>query len=70
MSVKKPSKGLTSQATSTPRQPWKLESKKVEVTVVEELKKATNGKKREREVVFLLLFLSRRKSYKVSLKPG
>lgn len=49
MSVKKPSKGSTSQAISTPRQPWKWESKKVEVIVVEELKKAAKGKKRERE---------------------
>ena len=39
--------------------------------MVEELKKAAKGKKREREreVVFLLLSLSQRKSYTVSLKP-
>ena len=39
--------------------------------MVEELKKAAKGKKREREreVVFLLLSLSQRKSYIVSLKP-
>ena len=46
--VKKSSKGSTSQTTSTPRQPWKRESKKVEVAVVEEPKKAAKGRKRER----------------------
>ena len=49
MSVRKPSKGSTSQTTSAPRKPWKWESKKVEVAVVEEQKKATKGRKRERE---------------------
>ena len=46
MLVKKPSKGSTSEAISTPRQPWKQESKKVEVIVVEEPKKAAKGKKK------------------------
>ena len=46
MLVRKPSKGLTSQITSAPRKPLKQESKKVEVAMVEELKKATKGKKR------------------------
>ena len=49
MSVRKPSKGSTSQTTSAPGKPWKRESKKVEVAMVEEPKKATKGKKRERE---------------------
>ena len=49
MLMKKPSKGSISQTTSAPRQPWKRESKKVEVVVVEEPKKATKGRKRERE---------------------
>ncbi|KAL0008381.1 hypothetical protein SO802_009883 [Lithocarpus litseifolius] len=48
MSVKKPSKGSSSQTISTPRQPWKQESKNVEVAVVEEPKKAAKGRKRER----------------------
>nr|POE54710.1 hypothetical protein CFP56_27787 [Quercus suber]POF20750.1 hypothetical protein CFP56_65278 [Quercus suber] len=48
MSVKKPSKGSTSQATSTPRQPGKQESKKVKVAMVKEPEKATKDKKRER----------------------
>ena len=46
MLVRKPSKGLTSQITSAPRKPLKQESKKVEVAMVEELKKANKGKKR------------------------
>ena len=46
MSVTKPSKGSTSQTTSAPRQPWKRESKNVEIAVVEEPKKATKGRKR------------------------
>nr|POF06654.1 hypothetical protein CFP56_29243 [Quercus suber] len=48
MSVRKPSKGLTSQTANKPRQPWRREGKKVEVAVVEEPKKAAKGKKRER----------------------
>ena len=35
MSVRKPSKGLASQSVSAPRQPWRREKKKVEVTVTE-----------------------------------
>ena len=46
--VRKPSNGSTSQTTSAPRKPWKRESKKVEVTVVEKPKKATKVNKRER----------------------
>lgn len=34
VSGKKPSKGLTLQTTSAPKQPWKRESKKVEVAVI------------------------------------
>ena len=48
MSVRKPSKGLTSQAANTPRQSWRRESKKVEVAMVEEPKKETKNKKMER----------------------
>ena len=48
MFVRKPSKGLTSQTVSTPRQSWWRENKKVEVAVVEESKKVVNGKKREK----------------------
>lgn len=51
MSVKKPSKDSTSQTTSTSRQPQKRESKKVEVVVVEEPKKVTKGKKREKSSI-------------------
>ena len=46
MSIRKPSKGLTSQAVSAPRQLWRRENKKVKVTVTEELKKVAKGKKR------------------------
>ena len=46
MSIRKPSKGLTSQAVSAPRQLWMRENKKVKVTVTEELKKVAKGKKR------------------------
>ena len=46
MSVRKPSKGLTSQAMSAPRQLWRRENKKVKVAVTEELKKVAKGKKR------------------------
>ena len=47
MSVRKPAKGLTSQAPSAPRQPWKRENKKVEIAVVKEPKKVIKGRKRE-----------------------
>ena len=33
---------------NAPRQPWRIEGKKVEVVMVEESKKAVKGKKRER----------------------
>ena len=45
--VRKPTKGLTSQIPSAPRKPWKQESKKVEIAIVKEPKKATKGRKRE-----------------------
>lgn len=61
MLVRKPSKGLASQTTSAPKQPWKRESKKVEVAVVEEPKRLPKAK-RGKYVVFLLLFLSQQKS--------
>ena len=48
MSVRKPSKGLTSQTVNKPTQPWRREGKKVEVAMVEKPKKAAKGKKRER----------------------
>ena len=48
MSVRKPSKGSTSQATNTPRQFWRREGKKVEVAIAEEPKKETKNKKIER----------------------
>ena len=46
MSIRKPSKGLTSQAVSAARQLWTRENKKVKVAVTEELKKVAKGKKR------------------------
>ena len=58
MSMKKPSKGSTSQTTSTPREPWKQERKKVELAMVEEPKKAAKGRKREREVVSVFFSFS------------
>lgn len=39
---------MTSQTTDAFKQSWKWESKKREVAVVEETKKATKGSKRER----------------------
>ena len=48
ISVRRPSKCLTSQTTDAFKQSWKWESKKREVAVVEETKKATKGRKRER----------------------
>ena len=48
MSLRKPSKGSTSQAVSTPRQFWRREGRKVEVAVAEESKKVAKNKKRER----------------------
>nr|POE66823.1 hypothetical protein CFP56_52033 [Quercus suber] len=48
MSIRKPSKGSTSQVVSTPKQPWRREGKKVEVAVAEEPKKVVKNKKRER----------------------
>lgn len=39
MSVRKPLKSSTAQATSTPKHSWKQESKKTEVTMIEETKK-------------------------------
>ena len=48
MSIRKPSKGSTSQAVSAPRQLWRRENKKVEVAVTKEPKKVAKGKKRDR----------------------
>ena len=48
MSVKKPSKGSTSQTMSALKQPWRRENKKVEVAMIEEPKKVAKGKKRDR----------------------
>uniref|UniRef100_A0A7N2LLD0 Uncharacterized protein n=1 Tax=Quercus lobata TaxID=97700 RepID=A0A7N2LLD0_QUELO len=48
MSVRRPSKCLTSQTVGASNQSWKWESKKREVVVVKETKKATEGRKRER----------------------
>nr|POE85847.1 hypothetical protein CFP56_18196 [Quercus suber] len=48
MSVRKPSKGSTSQTVSAPRQPWRRENKKVEVVMTEELKKVAKGNKRDK----------------------
>nr|POE82380.1 hypothetical protein CFP56_68724 [Quercus suber] len=43
MSVRKPLKGSTSQAMSTPKWSWRRENKKVEVAVAEESKKGVKG---------------------------
>lgn len=51
MLVRKPSKSSTSQTTGAPKQSWKRESKKIEVAVVEETKKVTKGRKRERSSI-------------------
>ena len=48
MSVRKPSKGSTSQTVNAPRQPCRRKSKKVDVAVTEESKKVAKGKKRDR----------------------
>nr|POE81723.1 hypothetical protein CFP56_58990 [Quercus suber] len=50
MSVRKPSKGSTSQTVNAPRQLWRRENKKVEVAVIEEPKKVAKGKKRDRGI--------------------
>ena len=47
MSVRKPLKGLTSQAVSASRQPWRTENK-VEVAMTEKPTKIAKGKKRDR----------------------
>ena len=47
MSVRKPLKGLTSQAVSASRQPWRTEIK-VEVAMTEKPTKIAKGKKRDR----------------------
>ena len=51
MLVRKPSKSSTSQITGALKHFWKRESKKIEVVVVEEIKKVTKGKKRERSSI-------------------
>ena len=48
MSVRKPSKGLTSQTMSVPRQLLRRENKKMEVVMTKEFKKMAKGKKRDR----------------------
>ena len=65
MSVKKLSKGLTPQTTSALKQPWKGESKKVEVAVIKELKKAAKGRKRERSVIPLPFPVLAKKLYNI-----
>ena len=63
--VKKPSKGSTSQTTNATRQPWKWESKNVEVVVVEEPKKTTKGKKREKSSIPLPFSVSAEELYSI-----
>ena len=48
VSTRKPLKGSTSQAVSTPRQSWRGENKKVEVAMTEEPKKVAKGKKKDK----------------------
>ena len=63
--MKKPSKGSTSQTTNATRQPWKWESKNVEVVVVEEPKKTTKGKKREKSSIPLPFSVSAEELYRI-----
>ena len=65
MSMRKPSKGSTSQAMSALRQPWRKENKKVEVAVVEEPKKVVKGKKRERSGIPPPFTVSSKKLYSI-----
>ena len=65
MFVRKPSKGLTSQAMSTPRQFWRREGKKVEVDVVEEPKKVVKNKKRERGGIHPPFTISTKELYSI-----
>lgn len=65
MLVRKPSKGLNSLTSSAPKQPWKRESKNVEVIMVEEPKKATKGKKREICCVFPPFSISTEELYSI-----
>ena len=48
VSIRKPLKGSTSQAVSTPRQSWRGENKRVEVAMTEKHKEVAKGKKRDR----------------------
>ena len=65
MSMRKPSKGLTSQTMSTPRQPWRRRNKKVKVAVVKEPKKVVKGKKRERSNIPPPLTMSTTELYSI-----
>ena len=65
MSVRKPSKGLTSQVASVSKQSWKRESKKIKATMVEETKKAMQSRKRERSGIPHSFSLSVEKLYSI-----
>ena len=65
MSVRKPLKGLASQIMSAPRQSWRRENKKVEVAVIEESKKMTKGKKRDRGGISPPFIVSTKELYSI-----
>nr|POF05066.1 hypothetical protein CFP56_35627 [Quercus suber] len=65
MSVRKPIKSSTTQATSTPKHSWKRESEKTEVAVVKETKKVTKDKKSERNGIPTPFFVSTEELYSI-----
>ena len=65
MLVRKPSKSSTLQATSATKKSWKWESKKTEVAMVEETKKVTKGRKRERSGIPPPFTVSAEKLYSI-----
>nr|POE53939.1 hypothetical protein CFP56_53441 [Quercus suber] len=58
-------RGSTSQAVSTPKQPWRREGKKVEVAVAEDPKKVVKNKKRERGGILPPFTISTKKLYSI-----
>ena len=65
MLAKKPSKSSNSQTTKAPKKSWKWESKKIEVAMVEETKKVTKGRKRERSGIPPPFTISAKKLYSI-----
>lgn len=58
MFVRKSTKSSTSYTSNVSKPPWKQASKKIEVVVVEEVRKGARGKKRERDGIPPLFTIS------------